>query len=409
MRCYKTVECEYLKHKLINWTAVFIHLISSESLQLVFIMKRLSPIVTVMLLCYTYIQHVNSNTNERVGVGTYIPRPRVPNGAPCGVVIQEYIKHPEADPVQTVTPPSIQRDGITTKEDVTATDTPVGSNEEDATSLSLRIGRKKKYPAGSCSEIRDYDPSASSRNYWLKGGSEPDAGKIYCDYDFVPPPILGTSVFNSSGLEVGWMKLLDLDMRRPHSHCPEGLLQMDSPRRACANSDGYGCNSLTFSTHGVPYRRVCGVVSGFQYHTPDAFLRYGCPSCENNISAAYLDGVSITYGSPRTHIWSYTAAWSEHHDHSSSHPIPPKCPCAKGSNLESPDFVGQDYYCEQGGGSELWAGEQCGPIEHQHLDLPWFCKELSERTTQDMEIRLCIDQGTEDENVFVEMIQLLVQ
>jgi hypothetical protein len=374
-------------------------------------MKGLSPIVTVILLCYTCIQHADSKPNERIGVGTYIPRPRVPNGIPCGVVIQEYIKQPEADQVQTVTPESVQKDSVTTKEDVTAIDTPVSSNEEDATMVSPKLGRKKKYPAGSCSEIRDYYPSATSRNYWLKGGSEPDAGKIYCDYDFVPPPSLGASMFNSSGLEVGWMRLLDLDMHKAHSHCPEGLVQMDSPRKACANSDGYGCNSLTLSTRGVPYRRVCGVVSGYQYHTPDAFLRYGCHSCENNISAAYLDGVSITYGSPRTHIWSYTAAWSE--DHHPSHAIPPKCPCAEGSILHSPEFVGQDYYCEQGGGSELWTGEGCGgPVGRsccQHPDLPWFCKELYESTTQDIEVRLCIDQGTQDENVFVEMMQLLVQ
>ena len=371
-------------------------------------MKGLSPIVTVMLVCY--IQHVSSKTNERLEVGTFIPRPRVPNGVPCGAVIQEYIKQPEADQVQTVTPQSVQNDADTTKEDVAITDTPVGSDEEDATMVSLKLGRKKKYPAGSCSEIHDSDPLASSRNYWLKGESEADAGKMYCDFDFTPPPSLGALVFNRSEMEVGWMRLLDLDMGKAHSHCPEGLLQVDSPRKACANSDGYGCNSLTLSTHGVPYRRVCGMASGYQYHTPDAFLRYGCPLCENNINAAYLDGISITYGSPRTHIWSYTAAWSE--DHHSSHPIPPKCPCAEGSNLQSPEFVGQDYYCEQGGGSELWTGGECGPVGQsccQHPDLPWFCKELPEPTTQDMEVRLCIDQGTEDENIFVEMMQLLVQ
>ena len=371
-------------------------------------MKGLSPIVTVVLLCY--IQHVNSVTNGRVRVGTYNPLPRVPNGLPCHAVIQEYIQHPEADPVQTVASQSLQNnDGDTTQEPVTSTGAPpVGSEEEDATVMSLKVGRKRKYPARSCSEIRDSDPSASSRNYWLKGENESDAGKIYCDYDFVPPPTLGASVFNSSGLEVGWMRLLDLDMHRAHSHCPEELLQIDSPRKACANSDGYGCNSVTLSTGGVPYHLVCGMVSGYQYRTPDAFLRNGCPSCENNISAAYLDGVSITYGSPRTHVWSYTAAWSE--DSHTSHPIPPKCPCAEGSNLQSPQFVGQDYYCEQGGGdSELWAGGECRQSCCQRPAIPWFCKELSERTTQDIEIRLCIDQGTEDENVFVEMMQLLVQ
>ena len=369
-------------------------------------MKGVSPIATVILLCC--IQLAISGANERVRFGTFNPLPSVLNGIPCGAIIQEYIKDPEADPVQTVTPQNLQNDGDNAEEDATVT--PVSNTEEDTTVVSLKLGRKRKYPAGSCSEIRDANPSASSRNYWLKGESELDAGKIYCDFDFVAPATLGALVFNSSEVEIGWMRLLDFDMRRAHSHCPEDLLQVDSPRKACANSDGYGCNSLTLSTHGVPYRRVCGMASGYQYHTPDAFLRYDCPSCENNINAAYLDGISITYGSPRTHIWSYTTATSE--DHHTSHPIPPKCPCADRSNLQSPDFVGQDYYCEQGdGGSELWGGGECGGAGWlccQHPDLPWFCKELSEPTTQDVEVRLCIDQGTEDENVFVEMMQLLV-
>ena len=364
--------------------------------------------MAILLYC---VQCIISGANGGVGFGTYIPLPRAPDGNPCVVVIQDYIKKANSDQMQTMTPQNLQKDGDNTKKDTTIT--PDGSIEEeevDATVMSLsKLGRKRKHPAGSCSEIRDIDPSASSRNYWLKGESESDAGKIYCDYDFMPPPTISAVAFNSIEMEVGWMRLLDFDMRRAHSHCPEGLLQLESPIKACANSDGYGCNSFNLSTHGVPYQRVCGMASGYQYNTPDAFLRYDCPSCENNINEAYLDGVSITYGSPRTHIWSYAAAWSEDHP---SHPVPPKCPCADGTNLQSPEFVGQDYYCEQGDDNELWDGKECKAVEWsccQHPDLPWFCKELPEPTTQDIEVRFCIDQGTDDENVFVEMMQLFVQ
>ena len=128
-------------------------------------MKGVSPIATVILLCC--IQLAISGANERVRFGTFNPLPSVLNGIPCGAIIQEYIKDPEADPVQTVTPQNLQNDGDNAEEDATVT--PVSNTEEDTTVVSLKLGRKRKYPAGSCSEIRDANPSASSRNYWLKG------------------------------------------------------------------------------------------------------------------------------------------------------------------------------------------------------------------------------------------------
>ena len=278
----------------------------------------------------------------------------------------------------------------------------------DATVMQLsKLGRKKKLAAKSCGEVRDMDPSARSRNYWLKGEAEVNPGRIYCDFEFEPPLSLRASVFNATELEVGWMRLFDLDMHRPRSACPDGLLQVDSPRKACGNRDGYGCNSITFSSHGVPYRRVCGMVRGYRHLSSDAFFRYDCPSCENDINSAYLDGVSITYGRPRTHIWSYASVWTKD---DSAHP--PRCPCNNDAELRTPDFVGEDYYCEGGGDDELWDGKECTDVESsccRRPGLPWFCKELSEPTTDDLEVRLCIDQGVRDENVFVDLMQIYVQ
>ena len=401
---YKTAAQNTSRHISIIIFISYFTTIDRLSSNFLTVMKGSSTILAVIL--FQCLLHVTIRAHEQVGGGSYVPVRKVPSSNPCDGVIQDFIEETEADQVQTVTPQDSRNNVSDTREDETVA--PVGSTEEDRTVMSLRLGRKRNHPAGSCSEIRDSDPSANSRHYWLKGEGEPDAGRIYCDYSFVPPSTVGALAFNSSEIEVGWMRLLDLDMHQTHSHCPEGLLQIDSPRKACANSDGYGCNSITLNTHGVPYSRVCGMASGYRYHSPEAFLRYDCPDCENNIDKAYLDGVSITYGSPRTHIWSYTAAWSGEGDQ----PAPPKCPCADGSNLQSPEFVGEDYYCEEGDGSELWSGKECGGGGWsccQHRDLPWFCKELPEPTTQDLEVRFCIDEGTENENVYVEMIQLLVQ
>ena len=49
---------------------------------------------------------------------------------------------------------------------------------------------------------------------------------------------------------------------------------------------------------------------GYQFGSPGAFEHlYEHPG--TTIDEAYIDGVSITYGTPRTHIWSYTAGASE--------------------------------------------------------------------------------------------------
>ena len=44
---------------------------------------------------------------------------------------------------------------------------------------------------------------------------------------------------------------------------------------------------------GIIYQKVCGLASGYQKGAPDAFLYGG------------FDGLSITRGNPRQHIWSY--------------------------------------------------------------------------------------------------------
>ena len=64
----------------------------------------------------------------------------------------------------------------------------------------------------------------------------------------------------------------------------------------------------------------------------------------NDINKAYLDGVSITRGSPRKHIWSFASGLTEQQTDQYV------CPCNVGATSLShtPSFVGNDYYCESG-------------------------------------------------------------
>ena len=55
------------------------------------------------------------------------------------------------------------------------------------------------------------------------------------------------------------------------------------------------------------YTQVCGRMTGYPYATIDGIVRgWGEPHTPGNeINGPYLDGVSVTYGTPRQHIWSF--------------------------------------------------------------------------------------------------------
>ena len=59
------------------------------------------------------------------------------------------------------------------------------------------------------------------------------------------------------------------------------------------------------------YQHICGIVKAYQYYSTDGFERGPRLPSYNTIDTAYVDGVSVTHGSPRRHVWSYAAAPSE--------------------------------------------------------------------------------------------------
>ena len=156
---------------------------------------------------------------------------------------------------------------------------------------------------------------------------------------------------------------------------------------------------------------MCGQVRGYQFYAPDAFFyRVG-------IDSAYVDGVSITYGTaPRKHIWTYA---NGNYLDTGNH----NCPCNNGSSAIPPPYVGSDYYCETGNNGNvrgshmlypndpLWDGQQCPGVEAPcctHPNMPWFTKTLSETTTEDIELRVCRSNNN-DEDTPLEVIELFVR
>ena len=216
-----------------------------------------------------------------------------------------------------------------------------------------------------------------------------------------------------------WKKVGYLDMADPIQQCPASWSKISSPRASCGKKSTAGaCDSLAIGTSGASYQTVCGRFRGYQLGTPDAFD----PSSETvkrSIESTYVDGISITYGSPgrRQHIFTYAAGTSETGN------SPRSCPCARGA--PAPTFVGSDFYCESAytgsntndgitmlSADVLWDGQQCNGDEAaccNQQNLPWFCKTLPAPITGDLEVRLCTDGGTNEENMALEFFELYIK
>ena len=225
--------------------------------------------------------------------------------------------------------------------------------------------------------------------------------------------VSSTSPFltNTPGLE--WKLVGSLNMTDPSKLCPDSWQNFTSPR-SCGKKTTAPCDSLRIPTFRFRYQMVCGRFRGYQFGSPDAFFRVSSPL---RVEDGYVDGVSITYGSPgkRQNVYTYAAGIFETWDRAA-------CPCT-GGGASPPSFVGSDYYCESGNPNApwspvwyssdvLWDRQQCGGNEGTCCnppDLPWFCKTFPTPISEDLEVRICTDQNLNDENVAIESFELYIQ
>ena len=101
-----------------------------------------------------------------------------------------------------------------------------------------------------------------------------------------------------------------------------------------------------------------------------------------------------------------------------------RCSCGTPNPLTSPSFVGRDYYCESGNldsfythgkfypNDSLWDGHQCGSRETaccQRTGIPWFNKKFNYSTTDNIEMSICLDEGTSDEDCAVGQYEIYIK
>ena len=216
-----------------------------------------------------------------------------------------------------------------------------------------------------------------------------------------------------AGVGGEWRRIVSINISAG-DNCPTGWVKNSySGISFCrAPSDSAGCYSTFFSTNGVSYQHVCGRARGYQKGSPDAFLHN-----TQSINSYYVEGLSITRGNPRQHIWTYAAGPTDNAN------IPCcNCPCAAIPGPAPPSFVGTNYYCESGTGSSfsnsayyfsdpLWDGAGCSASNTccSNTNQPWFYRQLSGMTQDDIEVRICLVEPFSVDATLIDILELYIQ
>lgn len=204
--------------------------------------------------------------------------------------------------------------------------------------------------------------------------------------------------------------IASLDMDIPGQSCPPNLkLKTIGSNRLCQRTtNGAGCDSVIIPTGGQRYKKVRGRIAGYAFKSPDAFRRLG--GTYNSINDPYLDGVSITYGNPRSHVFSYAVSGGSNPAYT--------CPEIGNAATKQPGFVRNNFIC-------VVASELKPANSNSFFDVPlWttlgncagdcpdnlhFCVTLSRATTKHLELRVCTDQSKNDEEIYIKSFDFYIQ
>jgi hypothetical protein len=110
------------------------------------------------------------------------------------------------------------------------------------------------------------------------------------------------------------------------------------------------------------------------------------------------------------HIWTFGAEGSESLT---------KCPCEGAPS--TPSFVADNYFCESGNNGSfifphrlhtsdpLWDGRGCESEGSCCSTAPWFTVDLADPTSDDIEVRICLNNAESEEDTPILLIQFYVQ
>ncbi len=270
------------------------------------------------------------------------------------------------------------------------------------------IGQSEEFAINSCGDLPSYFPSGT---YYIRT-TDGSTIRRYCNMSL-----------SCNGVHGGWANVVDLDFGHQFGSgtsamCPSSLRPLVTSKvRGCIKPSIVGCTPVILETSNLEYSRVCGRITAYQIGHVDGFIvSEQNPSIDSN----YVDGISLTYGSPRQHIWTFAAERDNIIDTRQR-----RCGCLEGNTVTPgiPSFVGENYFCETASDAEsiangqvfendpLWDGAGCTGINRccSFNNPPFFYTTLPRPTSDNIEMRVCTDEIGSHENIAVRTIELFVR
>ena len=338
--------------------------------------------------------------------------------------------------------------------------TKVTATDEQCTEYQFKA---PYFPGGSCQDIYNMNPESRDRSgyYWLIDSNGPS--NVYCGMNYTGISCEGILINNPetseysgyyrindtqfifcnmieiaanagfistcAGMGGGWRRIISIDISEG-DNCPSGWRKANNSdfsfcRVDTNDTDIQVCSSASFSTNGISYQNVCGRARGYQKGITFAFL----PSTGvgQSLETPYVSGLSITYGNPRQHIWTYATGRYDHliSFRQNSTETMFTCPCANvggRSGPSAPSYVGANYYCESGAENRvdsddylfddaLWDGSGCinSNCCSNSPNQPWFYQQLNASTLEDIEARICSISSFASSSTLIDQLEIYIQ
>ena len=173
------------------------------------------------------------------------------------------------------------------------------------------------YTGSSCEDIfNNHRGSRDKSGYYRIDNNE----WVYCNMIAIAIALSrGDLISSCVGMDGIWKRIASFNITAGDD-CPSPWVKSshNGVSFCIPASTAAGCYSVNYSTNGMSYQRVCGRASGYQKGSTDAFTRL-----TNDFD--YFEGLSITHGSPRQHIWTYAVGLT---DSGTSPGVVFNCPCA---------------------------------------------------------------------------------